>query len=94
MNISDVMTRRPVTVLSTSTVRDALETMERVGCHHLPVLSSENHLVGVITARDCRLALRLPDVIRDYWQDDELAPRLLVAAIMTPAPTVTTPTRP
>ena len=90
MNVSDIMTRQPVTVRSTSSVRDALETMEQVGCHHLPVLSAENHLVGVITARDCRLALSLPDVKRDYWQEDDLAPRLRVTDIMTAAPTVTT----
>ena len=85
------MTRNPVTISSTSTVRDALEAMERVGCHHLPVLNSDKHLVGVITARDCRLALSLPDVVRDYWQEDALAPQLPVRSVMTAAPTVTTP---
>jgi len=91
MNVSDIMTRHPVTISSTSTLREALEAMERVGCHHLPVLSAENHLVGVITARDCRLALSLPDIVREYWQDDSLAPQLLVSAVMSVAPTVTTP---
>jgi len=62
MFVSDIMTCHPVTIRSTSTVREALEAMERVGCHHLPVLSDSKHLVGVITARDCRLALSLPDV--------------------------------
>lgn len=65
--------------------------MEEVGCHHLPVLSAQNHLVGMVTARDCRLALRLPDVVREYWQEDELAPILPVRSIMSAAPTVTTP---
>jgi len=41
MNISDIMTHKPVTVRLDHTLRDALETMERVGCHHLPVLSKE-----------------------------------------------------
>jgi len=85
------MTRNPVTIRSTATLREALEAMESAGCHHLPVLSSDNHVVGVITARDCRLALRLPDVVREYWQEDELAPQLSVGSVMTPAPTVTTP---
>jgi len=91
MRVLDIMTRNPITILSTSTLRHALETMERVGCHHLPVLSSEDHLVGLITARDCRLALSLPDIVREYWQDDELAPRLQVKSVMTAAPTVTEP---
>jgi len=40
------------------------------------VFSAENHLVGVITARDCCLTLSLPDTVREYWQDDSLAPQL------------------
>jgi CBS domain-containing protein len=90
MNVTDIMTRDPVTTTPDSTLRQALELMEEVGCHHLPVLSTANHLIGVITARDCRLALSLPDVVREYWQDDELASRLLVRSVMTAAPTVTT----
>ncbi|MFN8376086.1 MAG: CBS domain-containing protein [Anaerolineae bacterium] len=91
MNVSDIMTQNPVTIRPTNTLRDALEIMDQMSCHHLPVLSSQNHLVGIITARDCRLALRLPDVVREYWQNDESAARLLVRTVMTPAPTVVTP---
>lgn len=91
MIVSDIMTRKPVTIRSSSTLREALETMERVGCHHLPVLSADKHLVGIITARDCRLALSLPDVVREYWQEDELAHKLSVGSVMSAAPTVTTP---
>ncbi len=91
MRVADIMTRNPVTIPSTSTVWQALETMEQTSCHHLPVMSPQNHVIGVITARDCRLALRLPDVVREYWQEDELAKQLLVRTVMTAAPTVTTP---
>jgi acetoin utilization protein AcuB len=91
MNVSDIMTRNPVTINSTSTVRDALEAMENVGCHHLPVINSDKHLVGMITARDCRLALSLPDIVREYWQENILAHQLPVRSVMTAAPTVTTP---
>ena len=91
MNVADIMTRNPATIQSTGTLREALETMERVGCHHLPVLSAEKHVIGVITARDCRLALKLPDVVREYWQEDQLAPQLSVSSVMSTAPTITTP---
>lgn len=91
MLVSDIMTRQPVTIRSTAPVREALEAMERVGCHHLPVLSASNHLIGVITARDCRLALSLPDVVREYWQEDELAHVLPVSSVMSAAPTVIAP---
>lgn len=91
MNVSDIMTRNPITISSSSTLREAMEAMEKISCHHLPVLSAEKHLVGIITARDCRLALSLPDVVREYWLEDELSTRLLVRSVMTPAPTVVTP---
>jgi acetoin utilization protein AcuB len=91
MNVSDIMTRNPVTIQPDSILREALEVMEQVGCHHLPVLSAENHLIGIITARDCRVALSLPDVVREYWQEDELAARLLVRTVMSPAPITTEP---
>ena len=94
MIVNDIMTRNPVTIRPDSTLRDACEIMEEVGCHHLPVLSTEGHLIGIITARDCRLALRLPDIVREYWQQDELANRLLVRSVMTVAPTVTEPNTP
>ncbi|MEO8608412.1 MAG: CBS domain-containing protein [Chloroflexota bacterium] len=91
MNVLEIMTRNPATIRPSNTVREALEVMEELGCHHLPVLSTDEHLIGIVTARDCRLALSLPDVVREYWQEDELAARLPVRSIMTAAPTVTTP---
>ncbi|MBZ0300515.1 MAG: CBS domain-containing protein [Anaerolineae bacterium] len=91
MNVSDVMTKNPVTISPDATLREALETMGRVGCHHLPVISADKHLTGIITARDCRLALRLPDILREYWQDERLANHILVKAVMTPAPMIVEP---
>ena len=91
MNISDIMTRNPVPIRSTSSVWEALTTMEHVGCHHLPVLSPTNHLIGIISARDCRLALHLPDVVREYWENDELAHQLSISMVMSVAPTVISP---
>ena len=78
MNVADIMTRNPVTIRPTNTVRDALEAMEEVGCHHLPVLSKDKHLIGMVTARDCRLALSLPDIVREYWHENILARQILV----------------
>lgn len=91
MNVSDVMTNNPVTISPDATLRNALEAMEQAGCHHLPVISADKHLTGIITAHDCRLALRLPDILREYWQDDMLAHRLPVRAVMTPAPMIVEP---
>ncbi len=94
MNVSDIMTARPVTINQNQTLRQALEAMERVGCHHLPVVSGEGHLVGIISDRDCRKALNLPQILHNHWQEDDLAHHILVRNIMSPAPIVTEPDAP
>ena len=91
MNVSDIMTAQPVTVQPHHTLRYALEMMERVDCHHLPVLSVERHLVGILSDRDCRTALNSPFVLHEGWQDEHLLDQLLVGSVMTPAPIVIEP---
>jgi CBS domain-containing protein len=91
MNVSDIMTEKPATVRLENSLREALELMEKVGCHHLPVLNSENHLIGIISDRDCRTALNSPYILRERWQDEELIDHLQVRLIMTPAPIVVAP---
>jgi len=88
MNIADIMTSQPVTIHPQNTLRKALETMEQVGCHHLPVVNTHKHLVGILSDRDCRTALHSPYTLHPGWQDEELLDRLTVVSIMTPAPTV------
>jgi acetoin utilization protein AcuB len=65
--------------------------MERLGCHHLPVLGTNGHLIGILSDRDCRTALNSPHIMRERWQDEELAMHLPVRAMMTPAPIVIAP---
>ena len=91
MNVADIMTERPVTIDQNATLRNALELMEQVGCHHLPVLGFDGHLVGILSDRDCRTALNSPYILREKWQDDDLVNKLLVRAMMTPAPIVVEP---
>lgn len=91
MNVSDIMTHNPTTIQTTSTLRQALELMDSVGCHHLPVLNSEHHLIGILSDRDCRTALNSPYVLRERWQDEELIDHLQVRMVMTAAPIVVPP---
>lgn len=94
MNVSDIMTANPVTISPDSPLHDALETMERVGCRHLPVTGVHGHLVGILSDRDCRTALNSPYILRAWWEDDELARTLKVRTLMTPAPIVVEPNMP
>jgi CBS domain-containing protein len=94
MHVLDIMTEKPVTIGLDNTLRDALETMERVGCHHLPVVSNNGHLVGIVSDRDCRRALNSPYTMRERWQDDALVNAILVRVMMTPAPIIVEPHTP
>ena len=94
MYVLDIMTQAPVTGRHDATLGDALETMERVGCRHLPVLSTEAHLIGIVSNRDCRLALNSPCVLRECWQDDDVTDHTPMSAIMTPAPIIVEPDMP
>jgi acetoin utilization protein AcuB len=86
MNVSDLMTKNPITIQQDVTLRTALETMERTRCHHLPVVSQHGLLVGVLTSHDCRQALNLPSMVRRQWQDNRLLDRLPVSVVMTLLP--------
>lgn len=94
MNVSDIMTANPITIKSDATLREALEAMEANGCKHLPVRSASNHIVGVLSDRDCRYALNSPYIMRERWQDEALIDTLQVRAAMTPAPIVVEPNTP
>jgi acetoin utilization protein AcuB len=85
MNVSDLMTQNPVTIQQDFTLRVALETMERTGCHHLPVINQHGTLVGVLSSHDYRHALNLPSIVR---RGNTLFDRLPVSAVMTLMPVV------
>lgn len=85
------MTENPITIRADKSLRAALQVMEDNHVKHLPVISSQGHLVGVVSDRDCRHALNSPFIMRERWQDEELTTRLKVRAVMTAAPIVAEP---
>ncbi len=85
MNVAALMTADPVTIGVDDMLRAALEKMETHQIQHLPVLSNNRHLVGILSDRDCRLAMRSPFTDRPYWQSD-LVEQVVVRNMMTPAP--------
>ncbi len=91
MKVSDIMTERPATVRLHSTLREILVLMEQLGCRHIPVLNTENRLVGIISDRDCRLAMNSPYITRKYWRNDELLNNLTARMIMISSPLVIAP---
>lgn len=94
MNVVDIMTADPKTISPTATLRQAIQLMEDNHFMHLPVLSRQKHLVGVISDRDCRRAINSPYILRERWQDEDLLDKLDVRSIMSPAPIIVEPYAP
>lgn len=91
MLVSDIMTAKPATIHQNGTLRQALELMDSLGCHHLPVTNGDQQLVGILSDRDLRTALNSPYIMRADWEDADVAAQLTVRAVMTPAPIVVEP---
>jgi acetoin utilization protein AcuB len=86
MFTADIMTASPITIQPESPLSQALLVMEENHCHHLPVISQEAHLIGIITAEACHRALG--------WQDaalESMNTPVLVRHVMTPAPIIVEP---
>lgn len=91
MNVSDVMTAQPATIPPSASLAQALEIMHQIGCHHLPVLSAEKHLIGVVSINDIQRALGEPIKPDTPMLNASLAGVLRVSMIMTPAPIIVEP---
>lgn len=88
--LSDIMTRDPVSVSPSDTLRVVLERMRQRNCRRLPVVDG-GKLVGIVSDRDVRLALNSPFILRERREDDMLLERVVVAECMTPDPVTLPP---
>ncbi|MDB1124757.1 CBS domain-containing protein [Vibrio algarum] len=52
IKIEDMMTRNPHTLLRSHSLSDAKHLMEKHDIRHVPVVDTENRLLGVVTQRD------------------------------------------
>jgi len=91
--VNDLMTVRPNTVTPGTSLRNIIEMMKTEGCRQLPVVENSK-LVGIVTDRDVRLAIKSPMVLHGRWQDEELLDRVLAADCMTLNPMTVTPDTP
>lgn len=89
MIAGDIMTLRPVTISADQSLAQALKLMQTVGCRHLPVMSRQGHVIGILSDRDCRSALNSAQVENDGWTNEELSQHLQVRQAMSPAPITT-----
>ena len=74
MRVRELMNRNLVTVAESSSCHEAVKRMHRARVRHLPVLSADGTLVGVVTDRDLRHYLFRPRPLRGYRRDLHRAP--------------------
>ena len=90
MLVERIMTRNPVAVAPSDTLRRAIMLMKEGMFRRLPVLE-DGQLVGIVTDRDIRLAANSPVILRERWQDEYLLDHVKVEACMTPDPITVRP---
>ena len=69
MIVRDLMVPDPITIVSTSTIRKAIELMKDNSIRHLPVVTKSNRLKGFITLADLKQGL-LPSMLTDVSLSD------------------------
>lgn len=94
MNVVDIMTHNPITVMSDQPLGTALALMASHTCKHLPVMSRSHHLVGVISDRDIRYALESPYTLDTDWSNHQHVRNTKISQVMTAAPIIVEPQAP
>ena len=79
----DLMTKRPVTLRVTSTVKDALHILQSMEIRHLPVVNEDSELVGMVSDRDLR-SIAIPRSLDHRWFGElRIALEERITSIMT-----------
>lgn len=66
------MIDNPITILGTQTVRDALQLMQENHIGGIPVVSSDNKLIGIVTNRDLRFQTDMNRLISEVMTSENL----------------------
>jgi acetoin utilization protein AcuB len=97
LTVKQLMTLDPDTVTPNSTLHRVIAIMNKDGCRQLPVVE-QGKLVGIITDRDVRLAVRSPALedkhLKHHAERAQLLDELTVASCMAAEPITVTPDRP
>ncbi|MEQ8677408.1 MAG: CBS domain-containing protein [Aggregatilineales bacterium] len=89
MVVSEIMTTHPITIKPDRPVSDALSTMLEIRCHHLPVMSQNNHLIGLVSDYDCHKILS--NHATKFGRKAKAAQIVRIRDVMTAAPAVIAP---
>jgi acetoin utilization protein AcuB len=82
MFVRERMTRTPITITGDITVIDALNLMKAKNIRHLPVLSRDGQIVGMVSEKDLFYASPSPVTSLNVWEVKEMLHLLTVNKIM------------
>jgi len=83
MNVLDVMSSKVYAIYKSETLAAAVQSMQTHQTRHLVVVELGGKLVGILSDRDCKIALDSP-----FNPESEVnAEEILVETFMSPAPT-------
>lgn len=91
MLVKDRMTRNPITVTPDTTHKQAAELMREHNIHHLPVVSKEGKVVGIVVEEDLLAAQPSPATTLSIYEIHYLLSRLKLKDIMSHPVYSTTP---
>ncbi len=86
MNVVDIMTPKVVAIHMKDSLTKACNVLEDARVRHLLVIDSDGALVGIVSDRDCKLAVQSPYSVYDQETADAFADRILVEKVMTRTP--------
>lgn len=83
MLVSQIMTKKPITIRTDVSVSDALDLMHEKKVHRLPVLDTKGRLVGIVAEGDLLYASPSPATSLNVWEIHSLLAKLKVDKVMT-----------
>jgi acetoin utilization protein AcuB len=88
-SVSDIMRRHVLTIKKDFSFSEACRLFFRMGIHHLPVVDSENRLLGMLSTHDALRAFTLRGHLLQNWDEETVDWSFPVEELMsTPAITI------
>jgi CBS domain-containing protein len=71
--VQQLMSKPVISITSSSSLKDAIETMQLKGIRRLPIIEQDGKLVGIITARDIfKIIIKNQDTISSFINNQTL----------------------
>ena len=69
VKVSDLMTRKPITVSPDITIKKVLTLMQGASIRHIPVIDPDDGLIGMVSDRDLKFLHQIPGVFDEFSEE-------------------------